>query len=115
MSAVKCLFRLRYRSLYTKLWFDRILYRNGARLNKQNRLIWKISRSKPVCCLIFSTINREGSSPDLNSPCNADCGCSTALYDPVCADGIQYFSPCYAGCTDSPVVNYDGEKVCGFA
>lgn len=32
------------------------------------------------------------------SNCNEICGCSTDLYEPVCANGITYFSPCYAGC-----------------
>nr|XP_039250297.1 solute carrier organic anion transporter family member 4A1-like [Styela clava] len=32
------------------------------------------------------------------SSCNEDCGCSTDRYQPVCGEGIAYFSPCFAGC-----------------
>nr|XP_039250315.1 solute carrier organic anion transporter family member 4A1-like [Styela clava] len=32
------------------------------------------------------------------SSCNEDCGCSTDRYQPVCGEGITYFSPCFAGC-----------------
>ncbi|XP_022286828.2 solute carrier organic anion transporter family member 4C1-like isoform X2 [Crassostrea virginica] len=36
----------------------------------------------------------------LDSPCNSNCSCTTALYEPVCSDHkIQYFSPCHAGCS----------------
>lgn len=35
----------------------------------------------------------------LEAPCNANCGCSRSNYDPICgADGVMYYSPCYAGC-----------------
>ncbi|XP_049773044.1 solute carrier organic anion transporter family member 4A1 isoform X2 [Schistocerca cancellata] len=45
----------------------------------------------------------DSSSPvtalGLDSSCNAQCGCSAAQFDPVCgADGVMYYSPCYAGC-----------------
>ncbi|KAG8598281.1 hypothetical protein GDO81_002544 [Engystomops pustulosus] len=37
---------------------------------------------------------------DLNAPCNSNCSCARSFYDPVCgADGVQYFSACYAGCS----------------
>ena len=36
----------------------------------------------------------------LEDACNAECECSALTYDPVCgSNGIQYLSPCYAGCT----------------
>nr|XP_022311407.1 solute carrier organic anion transporter family member 4A1-like isoform X2 [Crassostrea virginica] len=36
------------------------------------------------------------------SSCNADCGCTLENYNPVCGiDGIMYYSPCYAGCSQS--------------
>ena len=43
----------------------------------------------------------------LDHSCNADCGCSTLAYRPVCADKqYQFFSPCYAGCTSIGDENY---------
>ena len=48
----------------------------------------------------------------LVSECNEDCGCSTTLYDPVCVDGIQYFTPCHAGCSQPAQIDDEtGEKV----
>ncbi|XP_061179184.1 solute carrier organic anion transporter family member 4A1-like isoform X1 [Saccostrea echinata] len=36
------------------------------------------------------------------SSCNANCGCTLENYNPVCGiDGIMYYSPCYAGCSNS--------------
>ena len=52
------------------------------------------------------------SSASLEGTCNAACGCNSGLYDPVCADGIQYFSPCHAGCPGLPVEDEDGYMVC---
>lgn len=38
----------------------------------------------------------------MTAPCNADCNCLRSYYYPVCGgNGVQYFSPCYAGCTQS--------------
>ena len=34
----------------------------------------------------------------LASTCNSDCGCLSTVFEPVCSDGITYFSPCRAGC-----------------
>nr|XP_039271213.1 solute carrier organic anion transporter family member 4A1-like [Styela clava] len=73
-----------------------------------------------ICCGIFSALCSLGffvHCPDINfaggtvpyinetimyspeSSCNEICGCSTDHYEPVCLDGITYFSPCFAGCT----------------
>ncbi|EDV59102.2 solute carrier organic anion transporter family member 4A1 [Drosophila erecta] len=38
--------------------------------------------------------------PALVASCNSNCGCSRTNYDPICGvDGVMYYSPCYAGCT----------------
>ena len=35
------------------------------------------------------------------SECNKNCSCHLDLYNPVCDhNNKQYFSPCFAGCTD---------------
>ena len=36
---------------------------------------------------------------NLTSSCNSNCLCSPTHIEPICgANGITYFSPCYAGC-----------------
>ncbi|XP_040841798.1 solute carrier organic anion transporter family member 6A1 [Ochotona curzoniae] len=54
----------------------------------------------------FAGINEDydgtGKLGDLRAPCNSHCKCSTALYHSVCGrDNVEYFSPCFAGCTTS--------------
>ncbi|XP_063820142.1 solute carrier organic anion transporter family member 4C1 [Pseudophryne corroboree] len=48
---------------------------------------------------------------DLVAPCNSNCSCARSFYDPVCgADGVQYFSACYAGC-HSESFSSNNEKI----
>lgn len=47
----------------------------------------------------------------LDSQCNTGCGCDTAVYDPVCANGVQYFSPCHAGCSEPHSISDEEMKV----
>ncbi|KAG9487976.1 hypothetical protein GDO78_007658 [Eleutherodactylus coqui] len=48
---------------------------------------------------------------DLSAPCNSNCSCARSFYDPVCgADGVQYFSACYAGCSSEAVAG-DASKI----
>nr|KAF6442338.1 solute carrier organic anion transporter family member 6A1 [Rousettus aegyptiacus] len=45
---------------------------------------------------------RTGQSGNLTAPCNSHCGCSPSFYSTVCGrDDVEYFSPCFAGCTHS--------------
>ncbi|XP_077145857.1 solute carrier organic anion transporter family member 4C1 [Ranitomeya variabilis] len=48
---------------------------------------------------------------ELGAPCNSNCSCARSFYDPVCgADGVQYFSACYAGCA-SQASSDDANKI----
>ncbi|XP_022360638.1 solute carrier organic anion transporter family member 4C1 [Enhydra lutris kenyoni] len=43
--------------------------------------------------------NGTGKLGNLTAPCNSNCNCLRSYYYPICGgDGIQYFSPCFAGC-----------------
>ncbi|XP_071437309.1 solute carrier organic anion transporter family member 4C1 isoform X2 [Pithys albifrons albifrons] len=49
---------------------------------------------------VSETYNGTGTLHNLTAPCNANCGCLRSMYYPVCGrDRVQYFSPCFAGCT----------------
>ncbi|XDB51723.1 hypothetical protein ABFV05_005339 [Capra hircus] len=51
---------------------------------------------------VSESYNGTGELGNLTAPCNADCNCLRSYYYPVCGgNGVQYFSPCYAGCTQS--------------
>eukprot|EP00300_Choanocystis_sp_HF-7_P033105 c45399_g1_i1.p1 GENE.c45399_g1_i1~~c45399_g1_i1.p1 ORF type:complete len:721 (-),score=153.61 c45399_g1_i1:97-2259(-) len=46
------------------------------------------------------TAQYHNNDTTLLAECNLECDCVRTLYDPVCgADGIVYYSPCYAGCS----------------
>ncbi|XP_068781994.1 solute carrier organic anion transporter family member 4C1-like [Struthio camelus] len=49
---------------------------------------------------VSETYNGTGMLHNLTAPCNANCKCLRSMYYPVCGrDEVQYFSPCFAGCT----------------
>ncbi|XP_004586346.2 solute carrier organic anion transporter family member 4C1 [Ochotona princeps] len=51
---------------------------------------------------VSETYNGTGELGNLTAPCNADCNCLRSYYYPVCGeDGVQYFSPCFAGCVNT--------------
>ncbi|XP_056404526.1 solute carrier organic anion transporter family member 4A1 [Hyla sarda] len=53
-----------------------------------------------------------GNSLNLSAACNANCSCAQDHYSPVCgADGIMYYSACYAGCSGAYVELNNGSKV----
>ena len=55
-----------------------------------------------IICLISFLDDRTGELGNLTAPCNAGCNCFQSYYYPVCGgDGVQYFSPCFAGCKNS--------------
>ena len=59
----------------------------------------------PYCQANFSSYTFDDFSDrhaesNLSAECNEGCGCSAAMYEPVCGfDGSIYFSPCHAGCS----------------
>uniref|UniRef100_A0A8C6HJ09 Solute carrier organic anion transporter family member n=1 Tax=Mus spicilegus TaxID=10103 RepID=A0A8C6HJ09_MUSSI len=51
---------------------------------------------------VSESYNGTGEMGNLTAPCNANCNCLRSYYYPLCgSDGIQYFSPCFAGCLNS--------------
>uniref|UniRef100_A0A2K5PZH1 Solute carrier organic anion transporter family member n=1 Tax=Cebus imitator TaxID=2715852 RepID=A0A2K5PZH1_CEBIM len=47
-----------------------------------------------------------GQLGNLTAPCNENCRCSSSIYSSICGrDDIEYFSPCFAGCTYSKTLN----------
>ncbi|XP_036998536.2 solute carrier organic anion transporter family member 4C1 isoform X2 [Artibeus jamaicensis] len=57
-----------------------------------------VSKFKMTC----RNTMRTGHLGNLTTPCNANCNCVRSRYYPVCGrDGVQYFSPCFAGCKNS--------------
>ncbi|XP_064652498.1 solute carrier organic anion transporter family member 4C1-like [Lineus longissimus] len=48
---------------------------------------------------------------NLSGPCNSDCQCGLFVREPICGyDGVEYFSPCHAGCRNS-MQTAAGEKL----
>ncbi|XP_074651189.1 solute carrier organic anion transporter family member 74D-like [Tubulanus polymorphus] len=38
---------------------------------------------------------------NLTKSCNENCQCNTAFFHPTCVDDVTYYSPCFAGCSES--------------
>jgi len=61
--------------------------------------VWSYRVLSWVELLYIRCRNGDNSS---KSTCNFDCSCDIERFEPVCgADGLTYFSPCYAGCHNS--------------
>lgn len=57
---------------------------------------------KKISPYLSFLIYRTGEMGNLTAPCNANCNCLRSYYYPLCgSDGVQYFSPCFAGCLNS--------------
>ncbi|XP_008844712.1 solute carrier organic anion transporter family member 6A1 [Nannospalax galili] len=58
----------------------------------------------------FAGINEDyegtGQLGNFTAPCNEHCSCTSSVYSSVCGrDEVEYFSPCFAGCIASKVIN----------
>ena len=42
---------------------------------------------------------------NLNVSCLSSCNCKLNTYQPICSEGVNYFSPCLAGCPNEPSPN----------
>ena len=102
--------------------FSILVIWHGGRMpvNKSTPFIWIIQQTWHIYIELsigkqqdlFHFRDSHSASDSLISECNEDCGCSTTLYDPVCVDGIQYFTPCHAGCSQPAQIDDEtGEKV----
>lgn len=68
------------------------------------------SSSPSALSVLMSAATAGKYAFSLDSGCNRKCDCSRRQYDPICgADGIMYYSPCHAGCTNE--LSMDGAKV----
>nr|XP_020642053.1 solute carrier organic anion transporter family member 2A1 isoform X1 [Pogona vitticeps] len=87
-----------------------IMKRFGFSLKTIPRFAIAVLLVSTLCCLpLFfmgcSTQTVDGIYPESTSlpernKCNQQCSCSEDLFYPVCGDdGIEYLSPCHAGCT----------------
>ncbi|XP_043928627.1 solute carrier organic anion transporter family member 2B1 [Protopterus annectens] len=56
----------------------------------------------------------NSSNIDINSTCHNHCNCIKGAFNPICgSDGVEYISPCYAGCSEL-VVNQLEKKVSNY-
>jgi len=51
-----------------------------------------------LVCVLPLKISTLFDDQTLNATCNSHCECKSTVFEPVCSDGITYFSPCRAGC-----------------
>ncbi|XP_063806979.1 solute carrier organic anion transporter family member 2B1 [Pseudophryne corroboree] len=84
------------------------------------------------CCILFSIpliflgcSTQKFASPNSDqhlsagawynvTECSVQCGCSKTAFNPICgADGVEYISPCYAGC-EAVAFNYKENKVLNY-
>ncbi|KAH3709196.1 hypothetical protein DPMN_068658 [Dreissena polymorpha] len=76
-------------------------------------IMWISCEERPFAGVNRGYYNASGGSKDeVVSNCNRECGCSTRYYKPVCAQEVQYFTACHAGC-ESESKGKDGSLIYG--
>nr|XP_003920771.2 solute carrier organic anion transporter family member 4C1 [Saimiri boliviensis boliviensis] len=77
------------------------LFTSGVALMLSFVLIYAKCENEPFAG-VSESYNGTGELGNLVASCNTNCNCLRSYYYPVCGeDGVQYFSPCFAGCADS--------------
>ncbi|XP_058132646.1 solute carrier organic anion transporter family member 4C1 isoform X2 [Dasypus novemcinctus] len=77
------------------------LFSSGIALLLSSVFIYAKCESQPFAG-VSELYNGTGELGNLTAPCNANCNCLQSYFYPLCGgDGIQYFSPCFAGCKNS--------------
>ncbi|KAM3601098.1 uncharacterized protein V6R79_007617 [Siganus canaliculatus] len=87
---------------------------NGASKLCTTAILLGIFSATPLLLIGCPTQTVAGVFPRSDAlPCSTNCGCQQEAFNPVCgSDGIEYRSPCHAGCVamemdaDNKVVNY---------
>ncbi|XP_032011798.1 solute carrier organic anion transporter family member 4C1 [Hylobates moloch] len=75
------------------------LFTSGVALTLSFVFIYAKCENEPFAG-VSESYNGTGELGNLIAPCNANCNCLRSYYYPVCGDGVQYFSPCFAGCSN---------------
>ncbi|XP_008574554.1 PREDICTED: solute carrier organic anion transporter family member 4C1, partial [Galeopterus variegatus] len=77
------------------------LFTSGVALALSFIFIYAKCENEPFAG-VSESYNGTGELRNLTAPCNANCNCLRSYYYPLCGqDGVQYFSPCFAGCLSS--------------
>ena len=66
---------------------------------EQLRAMFYLAILSLLTMLMFAIQCETAPLADLSKPCSSGCSCGREWFEPVCAaEGLTYFSPCYAGC-----------------
>ena len=64
------------------------------------------------CAALFTKTWQFLISSPVPLPCASNCSCDSQTFNPVCgSDGVNYFTPCHAGCITETTVNGTTDKV----
>ncbi|XP_046326405.2 solute carrier organic anion transporter family member 2A1-like [Haliotis rufescens] len=83
------------------IFFSLVIQTSLNFLGCENPVISKGEMTPRNTTMYIGTHNSTSFTMTPSSGCNSDCGCTNTIYFPMCgADGVNYFSPCHAGCSD---------------